>query len=159
MTEHDFIQKYKYYRRDMLESLDLRSLSDIEKSAINKLILEKRSVESSNVDGVILDGGKKDSIIKFLRWNILILTLGYLSSFLILRSRVYGFNIFEGLVFYLFAIGIGLSIALLLYIFFTKTFKNSVMNTWRNSSFVVAAILVFGYWIECKRSFSCGFLY
>ena len=81
MSEIDYRQKYKYYKREMLESLLVsgRKLQDAEILAIQTLIQEMPTkVDSNLTPEFFFDGGIKDEIIITTRWHVVILAINFL---------------------------------------------------------------------------------
>ena len=150
MSEQDLIEKYKNSRKEFLESLNLEKYSEEEVAVIKKLIQEK-----SQKDDFILDGGPKDSILKFIRWNIVVLALSYVASMFSSITRIYGFDWLYGFTYYLISISCGFAISVILFIFFTKKFKDNFIKTWKNMSFVAVVFFIIGGWNLCRISYSC----
>ena len=84
MDQVDYRNKYKHYKKEMLQNLldSDRKLNEVELAAITSLIEEK---QTKIVSKVILDGGIKDKILIATRWNVLLLIASYAEPFLFNR--------------------------------------------------------------------------
>ena len=153
MSEESIRQRYKYYRKEMLANLisEEGKMSEEERKVICKIIDEK---ESTSEDGSIIDGGIKDKIIIFTRWHIGFLFAAYAESF-IFKSNPYGWHWLDGLVNYFLIAGGGFALTALLFVFFTKKYKDKFMSNSFRFSVFATIMLYIASWNYCRISYSC----
>jgi hypothetical protein len=153
MNEDSIRQRFKYYRKEMLSNLlsNDKKFTAEEKEVIVKLIEEK---EAASIDSPIIDGGIKDKAIIFMRWHIIFLAAAYVETFIFRRSS-YGWHWIDGVVNYFFIAGGGLVLAALLFVFFTKKYKDNFLKNSFKLSVVATLILYIAAWNYCRISYSC----
>lgn len=153
MSEESIRQRYKYYRKEMLVNLmsEESKLSEEERKVICKIIEEK---SATSEDGSIIDGGIKDEIIIFARWHIIFLFAAYAESF-IFNNNPYEWHWFDGLINYFLIAGGGFALTALLFVFFTKKYKDNFMRNSFKLSVVVIIILYIASWNYCRIIYSC----
>ena len=150
MSEIDYRQKYKYYKREMLESLLVsgRKLQDAEILAIQTLIQEMPSKVDSNLPTeVIFDGGIKDKIIITTRWHLVILAINFATTFIFQK---YEFHWIDGLVYYAMSVAIGAVGTLLIFIFFTRFAKTRFVSLHIQIALVMSTLLLLSTWHSCR---------
>ena len=150
MSEIDYKQKYKYYKREMLESLLVsgRILQDAEVLAIQTLIQEMPTKVNSNATPeVIFDGGIKDKFLITTRWHVVILLINFASNFIFQK---YEFYWVDGLAYYVMSIAIAAVATLLIFIFFTKFAKTHLVRLHIQISLAMSILMFLSTWHSCR---------
>lgn len=149
MDQLDYRNKYKHYKKEMLQNLldSDRKLNEVELAAITSLIEEK---QTKIVSKVILDGGIKDKILIATRWNVLLLIASYAEPFLFNR---YDLHWVDGLVNFAMSSVIGLIGSSLIFIFFTKFAKERFFKLHLFVTSVAILLLTLGSWHNCRVGF------
>lgn len=150
MSEIDYKQKYKYYKREMLESLlaSEKKLHEAEILAIQILIEEKSFSDLSNSSPeVIFDGGIKDKILIATRWHVLILAINYATTFIF---QTYGFHWIDGLAYYAMSVAISAMGTFLMFIFFTRFAKTRFVSIHIQIALAMSILLFLSTWHSCR---------
>lgn len=150
MNEVNYKQKYKYYKREMLESLLVsdKKLHEAEILAIQALVEEKSSNDLSNSPPeVIFDGGIKDKIIITTRWHLVIFAINFTTTFIFQK---YEFHWIDGLAYYAMSVAIGVVGALLIFIFFTRFAKKRFVSLHIQIALITSTLLLLSTWHSCR---------
>ena len=146
----NYKQKYKYYKREMLESLLVsdKKLHEAEILAIRTLIEEKSSHDLSNAPPeVIFDGGIKDKILIATRWHVVILLINFATTFIFQK---YGFHWIDGLAYYAMSVAIGAVATLFIFIFFTKFAKKRLQSLHVQITLAMLILMFLSTWHSCR---------
>jgi hypothetical protein len=145
----DYRNKYKYYKKEMLQTLldSDKKFNEFELAAITSLIEEK---QTKIVSEVILDGGIKDKILIATRWNVFLMVASYIEPFLFKR---YDLHWIDGLANFALSSGIGLIGSSLIFIFFTKFAKERFFKLHLFVTSVAILLLTLGSWHNCRVGF------